>query len=208
MSAVARIAVGTIPDMLLVPTGASFQSEGRLIVYRRDGTRFDALPVEIVRRGREQAAVKGNARRPEITGPGRTGGRSHTGAAMTGRRLFGGVTAVVLLALVAVGAVRVGRNGAAAAPPSDPLVPTTRVTRGPLELSVHANGELRASKSAMLIAPSVGGTLRILRLLDAGVSVKAGDVIAEFDPTEQQYALEQARSELEEAEQQIVKKKA
>ncbi len=105
-------------------------------------------------------------------------------------------------------AVRAGRNGAAAAPAGDPLVPTTRVTRGPLELSVHANGELRASKSAMLIAPSVGGTLRILQLLDAGVSVKAGEVIAEFDPTEQQYALEQAKSELEEAEQQIVKKKA
>jgi multidrug resistance efflux pump len=127
---------------------------------------------------------------------------------MTGRRLIGGTAAVALLALVAVGAVRIGRSNAAAAPADDLRVPTTRVTRGSLELSVHANGELRASKSAMLIAPSVGGTLRILRLLDAGVSVKAGDVIAEFDPTEQQYALEQAKSELEEAEQQIVKKKA
>jgi len=126
---------------------------------------------------------------------------------MTRRRLLGGTTAVLFLALAAVGAVRIGRSGAAA-PASDPLVPTTRVTRGSLELSVHANGELRASKSAMLIAPSVGGTLRILRLLDAGAAVKAGEVIAEFDPSEQQYALEQARSELEEAEQQIVKKKA
>jgi multidrug efflux pump subunit AcrA (membrane-fusion protein) len=127
---------------------------------------------------------------------------------MTRRRLLGGATVVVLLALVAIGAVRIGRGGAAAAPADDPLVPTTRVTRGPLELSVHATGELRASKSAMLIAPSVGGTLRILRLLDAGAAVKAGEVIAEFDPTEQQYALEQAKSELEEAEQQIVKKRA
>jgi HlyD family secretion protein len=127
---------------------------------------------------------------------------------MTRHRLLGGATMVALLALVAIGAVRIGRRGAAAAPADNALVPTTRVTRGPLELSVHANGELRASKSAMLIAPSVGGTLRILRLLDAGASVKAGEVIAEFDPTEQQYALEQARSELEEAEQQIVKKKA
>ena len=59
MSAVARIAVGTIPGMLLVPTGAIFPSEGRLIVYRRAGTHFESLPVEIVRRGREQAAVKG-----------------------------------------------------------------------------------------------------------------------------------------------------
>lgn len=127
---------------------------------------------------------------------------------MTRRRLIGGTTAVALVAIVAVGAVRIGRSNAAAAPADDLRVPTTRVTRGSLELSVHANGELRASKSAMLIAPSVGGTLRILRLLDAGASVKAGEVIAEFDPTEQQYALEQAKSELEEAEQQIVKKKA
>jgi multidrug efflux pump subunit AcrA (membrane-fusion protein) len=60
MSASARIAVGTIPDMLLVPTSAVFPSEGRLIVYRRARTRFEALPVEILRRGREQTAVKGN----------------------------------------------------------------------------------------------------------------------------------------------------
>jgi HlyD family secretion protein len=127
---------------------------------------------------------------------------------MTGRQRLGGATALVLLALVALGALRIAGSRAPAAPQNDPLVPTTRVTRGSLELSVHATGELRASKSAMLIAPSVGGTLRILRLLDPGVSVKAGEVIAEFDPTEQQYLLEQARSELEEAEQQIVKKKA
>jgi multidrug resistance efflux pump len=126
------------------------------------------------------------------------------------RRLIG-----VVILLAAIGAATfVGlrmtraRAAAAAAENNDPLVPTTRVTRGPLELSVHAIGELRASKSAMLIAPSVGGTLRILKLLDTGQSVKAGDVIAELDPTEQMYALEQARSELAEAEQQIVKKKA
>lgn len=69
MSAVARIAVGTIPDMLLVPAGAVFPSEGRLIVYRRTGTRFEALPVEIVRRGREQVAVKGPVEPPAPGGP-------------------------------------------------------------------------------------------------------------------------------------------
>jgi RND family efflux transporter MFP subunit len=59
MSAVARIAVGKIPDMLLIPSGAVFPSEGRLIVYRRTGTHFDEVPIEIIRRGREQVAVKG-----------------------------------------------------------------------------------------------------------------------------------------------------
>ena len=57
MSAVARIAVGKIPDQLLIPSGAIFPSEGRLIVYRRSGSRFDEVPVEIVKRGREQVAV-------------------------------------------------------------------------------------------------------------------------------------------------------
>jgi HlyD family secretion protein len=58
MSGVARIAVGKIPDQLLLPSGAIFPSEGRLIVYRRAGSGFDEVPVEIVRRGREQVAVK------------------------------------------------------------------------------------------------------------------------------------------------------
>ena len=38
--------------------------------------------------------------------------------------------------------------------------------------------------------------------------VKAGDIVVEFDPADQQYALEQAKSELDEAEQTIVKMKA
>jgi HlyD family secretion protein len=60
MSGIARIAVGKIPDQLLLPSGAIFPSGGRLIVYRRAGSHFDEVPVEIVRRGREQVAVKGS----------------------------------------------------------------------------------------------------------------------------------------------------
>jgi HlyD family secretion protein len=60
MSGVARIAVGKIPDQLLLPSGAIFPSEGRLVVYRRTRSGFEAVPIEIVRRGREQVAVKGS----------------------------------------------------------------------------------------------------------------------------------------------------
>ena len=127
---------------------------------------------------------------------------------MTRRRWLGGAATLAFLTVLAILSVRYVRSRPAPVQAEDPLVPTTRVVRGPLQLSVHATGELRASKSAVLMAPSVGGTLRILRLPETGESVKAGDVIAEFDPTEQQYALEQAKSQLEEAEQQIVKKKA
>jgi HlyD family secretion protein len=59
MSAVARIGVGQIPDVLMVPGKAIFTDGGRPVVYRFTGRKFVAVPIEIVRRGREQAAVKG-----------------------------------------------------------------------------------------------------------------------------------------------------
>jgi multidrug resistance efflux pump len=128
---------------------------------------------------------------------------------MTKKRLLSALVVIALGVVATLVGLKITRARASAAAPSDdPMVPTTRVTKGSLELGVHAIGELRASKSAMLTAPSVGGTLRILRLVDTGQSVKAGDIVAELDPTEQFYALEQAKSELAEAEQQIVKKKA
>jgi multidrug resistance efflux pump len=77
-----------------------------------------------------------------------------------------------------------------------------------LKLNVHATGELRAGRTVTMVTPPVGGMLRIIHLVPTGVSVKTGDVVMEFDPADQQYALEQARTELAEAEQEIVKMKA
>ena len=55
----ARIGVGQIPDVLMVPGKAIFTDGGRPVVYRFTGRQFVAVPIEIIRRGREQAAVKG-----------------------------------------------------------------------------------------------------------------------------------------------------
>ncbi len=59
MSAVARINVGQIPDVLIVPTKAVYSDGGRPVVYRFGGREFSAVPVEIIRRGRDQTAIKG-----------------------------------------------------------------------------------------------------------------------------------------------------
>ena len=59
MSAVARIAVGRIPDQIIVPPAAVFTSAGRTVVYKRTPRAFEEVPVEIVRRARDQVAVKG-----------------------------------------------------------------------------------------------------------------------------------------------------
>jgi multidrug efflux pump subunit AcrA (membrane-fusion protein) len=44
--------------MLLVPVGAVFNIGGRATVYRLSGNRFQPVVVEVVKRGREQAAIK------------------------------------------------------------------------------------------------------------------------------------------------------
>jgi multidrug efflux pump subunit AcrA (membrane-fusion protein) len=59
MSAAARIAVGRLPDMLLVPAESVFFVDGRSVVYRLEGRRFAAVPVQIVKRSRDQAAING-----------------------------------------------------------------------------------------------------------------------------------------------------
>ena len=87
-------------------------------------------------------------------------------------------------------------------------VPTALVTKGPLKVTVHANGELRAGRTMTLVTPPVGGMLRIVQMKTTGMPVKNGEIVMEFDPGDQVYALEQAKSELAEAEQEIVKMKA
>jgi len=88
-------------------------------------------------------------------------------------------------------------------------VPLAEVKRGEIDLEVQATGELRASHAIMLAAPAVGGSsLQLTHLAHTGQPVKKGDVVFEFDPSEQLYKLEQNRSELQQAEQEITKAKA
>ena len=115
------------------------------------------------------------------------------------------MAAVVLCAVV--GVVAAVRRASPAAGAED--VPTGRVKRGDLDMKVFVTGELRASHSEMLTAPPIGGgALQITHLLHTGTAVKKGDLVMEFDPTEQHFKLDQNRSELQQAEQEITKAKA
>jgi multidrug efflux pump subunit AcrA (membrane-fusion protein) len=60
MSAVARINVGQIQGVLIVPSNAVFTDGGRPVVYRFGSRDFSPVPVEIIRRGKQQAAIKGD----------------------------------------------------------------------------------------------------------------------------------------------------
>ena len=73
MTATARIAADRLPNMTLVPAESIFQKDGRPVVYKLNGSKFDEQQIEIIRRGREQAAVSAGvnpgdklaARRPD-----------------------------------------------------------------------------------------------------------------------------------------------
>jgi HlyD family secretion protein len=87
-------------------------------------------------------------------------------------------------------------------------IPVVRVGREPVETKIYLIGELGPSRSAMIVAPPAGGVLQIVSLTKTGTIVKEGDIVVQFDPSEQEYNLEQSKSQLEEAEQQIRKMKA
>jgi HlyD family secretion protein len=126
-------------------------------------------------------------------------------ARIQGRRII--IWAVAGVVLAAGIAVVASRRVPLAAKGDD--IPVAPVQRGGIDLKVHATGELRASHSITLTAPAVGGdALQITHLVETGRPVKKGDVIIEFDPSEQHYKLEQNRSELLQAEQEMIKAKA
>lgn len=88
-------------------------------------------------------------------------------------------------------------------------IPTAEVQRGDLVLNITARGELRGGNPQTLTAPMIGGTeMHITELRKTGEEVKKGDVVVQFDTTEQQFKLKEAEADLAEAEQNFMKAQA
>jgi HlyD family secretion protein len=63
-------------------------------------------------------------------------------------------------------------------------VPVARVRRGDFIISVRTRGDIKSARSVILKAPQVP-RLRIVRLAEPGRPVKKGDVVVEFDGSQQ-----------------------
>lgn len=88
---------------------------------------------------------------------------------------------------------------------SVPDVPNTAVKKGDVEFAIMARGELQGGNTQMLQTPMTGGQSVAISFLAAnGELVKAGDTVAKFDTTEQDFLLREAEADLAEAEQQIL----
>ncbi|HEY8148665.1 MAG TPA: hypothetical protein VIK51_07145, partial [Vicinamibacteria bacterium] len=107
--------------------------------------------------------------------------------------------------VLGLGAVAFGATRLQARVERTRTVPTVRVRRGDLPIRVHTLGELRSARSTMLLGPAVGGALQIVSIKPTGTVASAQDVLVEFDPSEQEFNLQQARSELMEVEEEIKK---
>lgn len=114
----------------------------------------------------------------------------------------------ILFTLLAFAGSSVGcRQASALAGEVD--VPTATVKEADVQLKITTTGALRTKDSRMIAAPPIaGGTLQIIKLARFGVPVHKDDVVLEFDPSEQEYNLAQNRSDLQQAEQEIIKAKA
>jgi RND family efflux transporter MFP subunit len=75
-------------------------------------------------------------------------------------------------------------------------IPTAKVTRDKLVVSLSENGRLAAKRSVTISAPRIRGTLQIVALCKEGSMVKEGDFLVQFDPSEQESRLREAESEL------------
>jgi HlyD family secretion protein len=84
-------------------------------------------------------------------------------------------------------------------------IPTAKVQRGDVSLAVTARAEIRGGNPEVMTAPQTGGSeMHITFLANGGQAVKPGDVVVQFDTTEQDYKLREAEADLAEAEQHIV----
>jgi biotin carboxyl carrier protein len=89
--------------------------------------------------------------------------------------------------------------------PTEAAIPIAKVQRGDISLSVTARADLGGGNPDVLTAPLTGGTdMHITFLRTPGEAVKEGDIVVQFDTTEQDYNLREADADLAEAGQHIL----
>jgi HlyD family secretion protein len=87
-------------------------------------------------------------------------------------------------------------------------IPTAKVQRGDVVIRSYSRGELRAARTETLTAPNLFGTVQVTDLAPVGALAKEKDLIVEYDDSERQSALEEARLSVQSVDEQIKKAKA
>jgi RND family efflux transporter MFP subunit len=89
-----------------------------------------------------------------------------------------------------------------------PTAPTFNVKRGEFLDVIQLRGQIKATKSVTLTAPSDAGELQILKIVANGTYVKPGDVVVEFDKSKTDQDMAQDQSTLKSAQAEIEQTRA
>jgi hypothetical protein len=87
-------------------------------------------------------------------------------------------------------------------------IATAKVLRSDVVIRAFSRGELHAVRSSTLMAPNLFGTVQITRLAPMGSLAHEKDLVVEYDDSERQAALEEARLGVQQVDEQIKQVKA
>ncbi|MBS1854535.1 MAG: HlyD family efflux transporter periplasmic adaptor subunit [Acidobacteria bacterium] len=93
-------------------------------------------------------------------------------------------------------------------PERQDTIPNTKVQRGDVVIRAYSRGELKPARSITLTAPNLFGTVQVTDLAPMGSLAREKDLIVEYDDSERQSALEEARLSVQSVDEQIKKAKA
>jgi len=88
------------------------------------------------------------------------------------------------------------------------IIPLTSVRKSDVIIRSYTRGELRAVRSAMLVAPNLFGTVQITKLAPLGAFAREKDLVVEFDDSEVRSRLDEKQLELEQLDEQLKKAQA
>jgi hypothetical protein len=87
-------------------------------------------------------------------------------------------------------------------------IATAKVQRSDVVIRAFSRGEMHAVRSVTLLAPNLFGTVQITRLAPMGSLAREKDLVIEYDDSERQAALEEARLGVQQVDEQIKQVKA
>src|SRR5436190_10638724 len=114
---------------------------------------------------------------------------------------------LIILAIVA-GAGYWGWKLFQSMPQRQAQIATTKVRKGDVIVRTFARGELRAVRSATLVAPNLFGTVQVTQIAPLGALAKDKNLVVEFDDSEVNSRIEEKQLELDQIEEQIKKAQA
>ncbi|HEX2727839.1 MAG TPA: hypothetical protein VHN20_18595, partial [Beijerinckiaceae bacterium] len=114
---------------------------------------------------------------------------------------------VAIAAILGI-AVWGGYKAYSAMPQNQRHIATTKVRRNDVVVRSYARGELRAVRSATLVAPNLFSTVQVTQIAPLGAFAREKDLIVEFDDSELHSRLEEKQLEIEQVSEQIKKAQA